>query len=75
MSEVSHSWLRWAFGMGERRRLGDVAMDVLLFAGVVNTFKRSAPLLSNTLLTRLVLDVGRHLCSKNFLEPDPQQSC
>lgn len=28
-------WLHWAFGMSDRRKLGDVAMDVLLFAGVV----------------------------------------
>lgn len=29
------SWLRWIFGMGERRKLGDVALDIVLFAGMV----------------------------------------
>lgn len=36
MSEKSAPWLRWIAGMGERRKLGDVAMDLLLFAGMVS---------------------------------------
>ena len=35
MPDQSTPWLRWLVGMGERRKLGDVAMDVLLFAGMV----------------------------------------
>lgn len=35
MPEPSAHWLRWVFGMGERRKLGDVALDLLLFAGMV----------------------------------------
>lgn len=35
MADQSASWLRWVVGMGERRRLGDVAMDLLLFAGMM----------------------------------------
>ncbi len=35
MPDQSAPWLRWLVGMGERRKLGDVAMDVLLFAGMV----------------------------------------
>lgn len=38
MPNLSASWLRWAVGgMGERRKLGDVAMDLVLFAGMVCT--------------------------------------
>lgn len=37
MPNQSPWWLRWASGMGERRKLGDVAMDVLLFAGMVSS--------------------------------------
>lgn len=36
MSDKSTPWLRWILGMGERRKLGDVAMDLLLFAGMVS---------------------------------------
>lgn len=35
MPSESAPWLRWVFGMGERRKLGDVAMDILLFAGMM----------------------------------------
>ncbi len=35
MPDQSASWLRWVVGMGERRKLGDVAMDLVLFAGMV----------------------------------------
>lgn len=35
MKSESAPWLRWMFGMGERRKLGDVAMDILLFAGMM----------------------------------------
>jgi len=35
MPSESAPWLRWVLGMGERRKLGDVAMDVLLFAGMM----------------------------------------
>lgn len=35
MPEAPASWLRVVFGMGERRRLGDVGLDLLLFAGMV----------------------------------------
>lgn len=37
MPSESTPWLRWVLGMGERRKLGDVAMDILLFAGMVST--------------------------------------
>lgn len=36
MPSESTPWLRWVLGMGERRKLGDVAMDILLFAGMVS---------------------------------------
>lgn len=36
MPSESAPWLRWVLGMGERRKLGDVAMDILLFAGMVS---------------------------------------
>lgn len=32
-------WLRWVTGMGERRKLGDVAMDLVLFAGMVSSHR------------------------------------
>ncbi|KAF4446476.1 putative MSP1 AAA ATPase protein [Fusarium austroafricanum] len=35
MPSESAPWLRWVLGMGERRKLGDVAMDILLFAGMM----------------------------------------
>lgn len=35
MPDQSAPWLRWVVGMGERRKLGDVAMDLVLFAGMV----------------------------------------
>lgn len=35
MPNRTASWLRWIFGMGERRKLGDVALDIVLFAGMV----------------------------------------
>ncbi|KAF5025182.1 hypothetical protein F66182_2758 [Fusarium sp. NRRL 66182] len=36
MPSESPTWLRWVLGgMGERRKLGDVAMDILLFAGMM----------------------------------------
>lgn len=35
MPKESAPWLRWILGMGERRKLGDVALDLLLFAGMV----------------------------------------
>jgi hypothetical protein len=44
MPSESAPWLRWVLGMGERRKLGDVAMDILLFAGMVSAIFRN-PLL------------------------------
>lgn len=35
MPKESASWLPWILGMGERRKLGDVALDLLLFAGMM----------------------------------------
>ncbi|KAF5978229.1 putative MSP1 AAA ATPase protein [Fusarium bulbicola] len=35
MPSESAPWLRWVLGMGERRKLGDVAMDIFLFAGMM----------------------------------------
>ena len=35
MSDSVSAWLSTVFKMGERRRLGDVALDVMLFAGMV----------------------------------------
>ncbi|RGP68319.1 adenosinetriphosphatase [Fusarium longipes] len=35
MPSESTPWVRWVLGMGERRKLGDVAMDILLFAGMM----------------------------------------
>lgn len=35
MPNRTASWLRWILGMGERRKLGDVALDIVLFAGMV----------------------------------------
>ncbi|KFA49509.1 hypothetical protein S40293_02891 [Stachybotrys chartarum IBT 40293] len=35
MPDAPAPWLRWVFGMGERRKLGDVAVDLLLFAGMM----------------------------------------
>lgn len=37
MPKESAPWLRWILGMGERRKLGDVALDLLLFAGMVSS--------------------------------------
>lgn len=38
MPEKSTQWLRLFVGMGERRKLGDVALDLLLFAGMVRFY-------------------------------------
>lgn len=35
MPGKSFPWLNWIVGMGERRKLGDVALDFLLFAGMM----------------------------------------
>jgi len=48
MPSESAPWLRWVLGMGERRKLGDVAMDVLLFAGMVSTNTIKSDVLSGT---------------------------
>ncbi|KAI9167262.1 Protein MSP1 [Paramyrothecium foliicola] len=53
MPEAPASWLRLAFGMGERRRLGDVAMDLLLFAGMMTAGLYLARNLLNPLLSNL----------------------
>ncbi|CAH0050034.1 unnamed protein product [Clonostachys solani] len=54
MPEEPLSWLRLAFGMGERRKLGDVAMDVLLFAGVMTAGIYVARSFLNPILSSLV---------------------
>jgi SpoVK/Ycf46/Vps4 family AAA+-type ATPase len=54
MPDAQPSWLRWALGMGERRRLGDVAMDVLLFAGVMSAGIYVARTFLNPILSNLV---------------------
>lgn len=43
MPSESATWLRWVLGMGERRKLGDVAMDILLFAGMVSRCSSTCP--------------------------------
>jgi SpoVK/Ycf46/Vps4 family AAA+-type ATPase len=47
-------WLHWAFGMSDRRKLGDVAMDVLLFAGVMTAGIYVARTFLNPILGSLV---------------------
>ncbi|KAF4512987.1 hypothetical protein G6O67_000310 [Ophiocordyceps sinensis] len=53
MPERSAAWLRWAVGMGERRKLGDVAMDLLLFAGMMTAGLYVARNFLNPILSNL----------------------
>ncbi|KAH6899067.1 P-loop containing nucleoside triphosphate hydrolase protein [Thelonectria olida] len=53
MSEKSTPWLRWIAGMGERRKLGDVAMDLLLFAGMMTAGLYVARTFLNPILSNL----------------------
>ncbi|KAI5466552.1 P-loop containing nucleoside triphosphate hydrolase protein [Mariannaea sp. PMI_226] len=53
MSEKSAPWLRWMLGMGERRKLGDVAMDLLLFAGMMTAGLYVARTFLNPILSNL----------------------
>ncbi|UNI22087.1 mitochondrial dynamin GTPase Msp1 [Purpureocillium takamizusanense] len=53
MPDQSAPWLRWLVGMGERRRLGDVAMDVLLFAGMMTAGLYVARNFLNPILSNL----------------------
>ncbi|KAF7559457.1 hypothetical protein G7046_g4690 [Stylonectria norvegica] len=53
MPEKSAPWLRWILGMGERRKLGDVAMDLLLFAGMMTAGLYVARNLLNPILSNL----------------------
>ncbi|KAM0472887.1 hypothetical protein ACHAPX_008564 [Trichoderma viride] len=48
------SWLRWIFGMGERRKLGDVALDIVLFAGMMTAGLYVARTFLNPILSNLV---------------------
>ncbi|KAF4980665.1 hypothetical protein FDECE_17831 [Fusarium decemcellulare] len=53
MPSESPSWLRWVLGMGERRKLGDVAMDILLFAGMMTAGLYVARNFLNPILSNL----------------------
>lgn len=53
MSDKSTPWLRWILGMGERRKLGDVAMDLLLFAGMMTAGLYVARTFLNPILSNL----------------------
>ncbi|KAM0438876.1 hypothetical protein ACHAPT_001637 [Fusarium lateritium] len=53
MPSESASWLRWVLGMGERRKLGDVAMDILLFAGMMTAGLYVARNFLNPILSNL----------------------
>ncbi|PWI70691.1 ATPase protein [Purpureocillium lilacinum] len=53
MPDQSAPWLRWLVGMGERRKLGDVAMDVLLFAGMMTAGLYVARNFLNPILSNL----------------------
>ncbi|KAK1237843.1 hypothetical protein MKX07_003679 [Trichoderma sp. CBMAI-0711] len=48
------SWLRWILGMGERRKLGDVALDIVLFAGMMTAGLYVARTFLNPILSNLV---------------------
>lgn len=80
MKSESAPWLRWVLGMGERRKLGDVAMDILLFAGMVSTYigdwrletgdwrRESTPTVKLTLPS---IDDCRPLCCSKLSQSDP----
>ncbi|ATY60760.1 ATPase family AAA domain-containing 1 [Cordyceps militaris] len=53
MPDQSASWLRWVVGMGERRKLGDVAMDLVLFAGMMTAGLYIARNFLNPILSNL----------------------
>ncbi|KAF4501144.1 MSP1 AAA ATPase [Fusarium agapanthi] len=53
MPSESAPWLRWVLGMGERRKLGDVAMDILLFAGMMTAGLYVARNFLNPILSNL----------------------
>ncbi|KAM0252378.1 hypothetical protein ACHAQJ_007710 [Trichoderma viride] len=54
MPNRTASWLRWIFGMGERRKLGDVALDIVLFAGMMTAGLYVARTFLNPILSNLV---------------------
>ncbi|KPM36199.1 hypothetical protein AK830_g10366 [Neonectria ditissima] len=53
MTDKPTPWLRWVLGMGERRKLGDVAMDLLLFAGMMTAGLYVARTFLNPILSNL----------------------
>ncbi|POR36651.1 Protein MSP1 [Tolypocladium paradoxum] len=53
MPEQPAPWLRWLARMGERRKLGDVAMDLLLFAGMMTAGLYVARNFLNPILSNL----------------------
>ncbi|PNY23985.1 Protein MSP1 [Tolypocladium capitatum] len=53
MPQQPAPWLRWLVGMGERRRLGDIAMDLLLFAGMMTAGLYVARNFLNPILSNL----------------------
>ncbi|KAM3452794.1 hypothetical protein MY3296_004210 [Beauveria thailandica] len=53
MPDQSASWLRWVVGMGERRKLGDVAVDLVLFAGMMTAGLYIARNFLNPILSNL----------------------
>jgi ATPase family AAA domain-containing protein 1 len=54
MPEKPLSWLRWVFGMSDRRKLGDVALDALLFVGIMSAGVYVARTFLNPILSSLV---------------------
>ncbi|KAL7785955.1 P-loop containing nucleoside triphosphate hydrolase protein [Trichoderma ceciliae] len=54
MPNRTASWLRWILGMGERRKLGDVALDIVLFAGMMTAGLYVARTFLNPILSNLV---------------------
>ena len=67
MPEDTAAWLRWLTPMGERRKLGDVALDVLLFAGMVRLDK-NPQFFEDLTLTKMQMTAGLYL-ARNFLNP------
>lgn len=71
MPKESASWLRWILGMGERRKLGDVALDLLLFAGMVSSLPDG--LHASQMLTSSALsDDSWTVHGTNLSKPDSQ---
>lgn len=73
MPDQSASWLRWVVGMGERRKLGDVAVDLVLFAGMVCAPPIPAKLSKQgTEPNRArLIDDSWSVYRAQFLKPDP----